>query len=491
MKSQPSVAIIGAGVNGLTCAAYLARAGFSVDIFEKAHRTGGLCVSETPFAGSKVQVSSLASSCLFLPESLVEELELPKTLKFYKATTPHIVLFENAQFSSDSLSNADKNGWAAFQAEMAKAAQLIYPYYLKPETNKAAIQEVLRLAGQGELARAIFSESLFDYAGKFFQDENLLAIIGAQKNIFAGQTGSIFAYIHETIDKTKLEGGMGKLSEALTKSAQSAGARIHLNKGVRALKTTGDLVTEIDFESGESLAFDIVIAATCQKTLFGSLLGENTPSGITVHVEVNKPRLTAARLHFLLRSLPRFTALQMLETHRSITLPISLQAAAKARESIERSTMPQALTLTLELEKSGDNETLLSVDVHHLPTTIKGKPWSEADDRALLALVIDTIEKYAPGFSELIKESYLISPRTLKESFNLEALSPWHQSAEFLFEQRALPTLPHYHTPFENLFICSASTYPTGDVTLANGHNLAKLICKSVDISPPNVLSTN
>lgn len=54
-------------------------------------------------------------------------------------------------------------------------------------------------------------------------------------------------------------------------------------------------------------------------------------------------------------------------------------------------------------------------------------------------------------------------------------------TAEFIFEGRSLPTLPHYNTPFENLYTCGSGTYPGGNVTLANGHNLAKLLIKAED----------
>lgn len=47
---------------------------------------------------------------------------------------------------------------------------------------------------------------------------------------------------------------------------------------------------------------------------------------------------------------------------------------------------------------------------------------------------------------------------------------------DFSFESRTLPTYPHYHTPYENLYICGAGTYPGGNVTGANGHNLARLL---------------
>jgi len=122
------------------------------------------------------------------------------------------------------------------------------------------------------------------------------------------------------------------------------------------------------------------------------------------------------------------------------------------------------------------------VDVHYLPAQLKGtnglRPWQKEDDEKLSEAVLNTIEKYAPGFKAQVEESYIVSPGGLKSLFNNESLSCWHMpmSQDFLFENRALPTLPHYHTPFANLYLCGSSTFPGGNVTGANGHNLAKLL---------------
>jgi phytoene dehydrogenase-like protein len=45
---------------------------------------------------------------------------------------------------------------------------------------------------------------------------------------------------------------------------------------------------------------------------------------------------------------------------------------------------------------------------------------------------------------------------------------------QYLFEKRTLPGCAPYETPLQNLYICGAGTYPGGNVTAANGHNLAK-----------------
>jgi phytoene dehydrogenase-like protein len=103
-------------------------------------------------------------------------------------------------------------------------------------------------------------------------------------------------------------------------------------------------------------------------------------------------------------------------------------------------------------------------------------PGANEDDKNLLESTIEAIEAQCPEFRSLIVGSYVVSPRALASDFNLASLSCWHlpMTPEYLFEKRTLPGCAPYETPFENLFTCGAGTYPGGNVTAANGHNIAK-----------------
>src|ERR671918_1172182 len=70
------VIVIGGGHNGLTAAAYLARAGRKVLVLERRHVLGGAAVTEEVFKGFRFSVCSYVVS-LLRPE-IIRELELPK-----------------------------------------------------------------------------------------------------------------------------------------------------------------------------------------------------------------------------------------------------------------------------------------------------------------------------------------------------------------------------------------------------------------------------
>src|SRR5687767_12318908 len=67
--------VIGAGHNGLVCAAYLARAGKRVLVVERRERIGGAAVSEEIFPGFTFSVFSYVVS-LLRPE-IIRDLDLP------------------------------------------------------------------------------------------------------------------------------------------------------------------------------------------------------------------------------------------------------------------------------------------------------------------------------------------------------------------------------------------------------------------------------
>ena len=87
--------VIGAGHNGLTAAAYLARAGQKVLVIERRDQIGGACTLEEPF-GNGYLVSPCAYVVGLLDNLVIDELELRKRgLRFFTADPNLWVPFED------------------------------------------------------------------------------------------------------------------------------------------------------------------------------------------------------------------------------------------------------------------------------------------------------------------------------------------------------------------------------------------------------------
>ncbi len=515
MTAAKTVAIVGAGHNGLTAAAYLAKAGYSVDVFEKRDTLGGLCVTEKPFAkfGSEVKVSTVASYFGMLRKEIFQELNLEEHgLKPYLTNPIEIVLLDGGQFSFTpreagegrseiaSLTDSDKEGWQRFWCDMQKAAAIIYPGYLDSSLTQKQVEALLLEAKLDKIAAHIFDGSLLDLLKLYVASEDLMAVAATCTPGFVNLVGSVFGCIHHGTAETAGEfgawgqvyGGMGEITQALAKVAQVSGARLHTGCAVRSLANEGERITAIEFENGEKQSFDIVIANCDSYVLFEKLLSKQ-PATQTVrdYLSENRPKVSAAKLHFLLKAMPAFTTLKKIDHNHKGVIVVAppLNAVKQASQTVPAGAMPERLMLTMafptledpsmaaqKADKNASGGHVLTVDVHYVPAKIGENAWSEKDDDVLLEMTIAAIEEQCPEIRQLIAHSYVVSPRVLAEVFNLASLSCWHlpMTPQYLFEKRSLPDCAPYETPFANLYICGAGTYPGGNVTAVNGHNLAK-----------------
>jgi phytoene dehydrogenase-like protein len=520
-----SIAIIGGGHNGLTAAAYLAAQGFSVEVFEKRDIIGGLCVNETPFrqSDSRAKVSSVASYFGMMRKEIMADLDLESHgLKPYLTDPVEIVLLDSNggqdQFSFTprdggeakaeiaSLTAADQAGWKEFWADIQKAAALIYPRYLSPDLTQSEVVELLKKNGLDKIADHIFDGSLIDLLKLYLQNEGLMAVAATCTPGFANLAGSVFGCIHHGTAETKGEfgawgqvhGGMGAITQALSKSAQANGATIHLGQAVKRLLVEDKKITSIELADGSTRQFDLIVVNADSYVLFEQLLAPTALTDeIRQYLKDHRPKVSAAKLHFLLKELPSFKTLSKIgHNHKGVIVMAPPLAAVRAASSqVPNGAMPDRLMLTMAFPTLEDasmadsdkpKEQVLSVDVHYVPARIAGCAWSEADDKNLLESTIQAIEAQCPEIRSLIIESYVVSPRALANSFNLTSLSCWHlpMTPDYLFEKRTLPGCAPYETPFKNLFICGAGTYPGGNVTAANGHNLAKHLIKKYSNQP-------
>ncbi|HEX7970234.1 MAG TPA: amine oxidase, partial [Stellaceae bacterium] len=111
---------------------------------------------------------------------------------------------------------------------------------------------------------------------------------------------------------------------------------------------------------------------------------------------------------------------------------------------------------------------------HTLPD---GRAWDDCRDE-VAKLMLDTVERYAPGFRASVLAVQALSPLDLERQFGLTGGDIFHGALTLdqLFSARPMLGHADYRGPLAGLYHCASGAHPGGGVTGAPGHNAARVI---------------
>ena len=249
------VVIVGGGHNGLTAAAYLARAGSSVLVLERRERLGGACTLERPFADERFVVSPCAYVVGLLDDVVIDELALAnRGLRYWMADPNLWVPFDDGtsfgQFLDDAdtqrnldalgLSKQDIDGYWAYEELFDDARKLLRKGERDAWEGETPTREEIEamLGGDEEKIALVFEDSIADVLDRYIDDERIKTalygqgIIGTWGGPYDHGTASI-KLMHYQGDMGGqgpvwgyVEGGMGMVSFAIADAAREAGATL-------------------------------------------------------------------------------------------------------------------------------------------------------------------------------------------------------------------------------------------------------------------------
>src|SRR5512133_2184233 len=294
--------VVGGGHNGLTAAAYLARAGQAVLVLERRERLGGACTLEQPFEDERYLVSPCAYVVGLLDQLVIEELDLPAHGYSVTPADPNLWCpFPDgtsfAQFLDDAdteahmrangFSEPDIRGALAYEETFDRIRRLLRAgpagdLWRGPSPSRERIEEIL---GDEELISIVFEEPMADTLARYISDERLVHALFGQGVIgeWAGprDPGTASVHLMHGMGEVEgyggswgfVEGGMGRVSFAIAEVAREAGAMLAAGVPVaRIVPGEG-----VELETGELFRARTVISNADPKRMLGMLPDDAVP----------------------------------------------------------------------------------------------------------------------------------------------------------------------------------------------------------------------
>jgi phytoene dehydrogenase-like protein len=527
--SSYDVLVVGAGHNGLTCAAYLARAGLKVRVLERRKVVGGAAVTEEFHPGFRNSVAAYTVG-LLCPE-VIRDLDLHghglriverRAMNFVPGTDGSYLLTRAGRIREAiaGISPADAENYPAYEAQIERAGDVVRALLLRTPPNltlfekRARLPELVKLFRIGRELRSLDKEgvtglhelltkSAGDYLDRWFASDLVKALFGFDAvvgNYASPYTpGSAYVQLHHTIGGVNGRrgvwghaiGGMGAITQAMAKAATAAGAEISIASPVSELMVERGRISGVVLEDGTALRTTSVASNVTPKLLYGKLI----PAGILdadFSARINAYRCHSAtfRMNVALSELPSFSALpgRAAGDHHSagIILTPSLGYMDRAycearlhgwsREPIIEMLIPS--TIDDSLAKPGTHVASLFCQhtAYDLP---QGRTWSACREE-VADLMIATVDRYAPGFAASVIARQILTPVDLEETFGLTGGDIFHGvlGLDQLFSARPLLGYADYRGPVPGLYHCGSGAHPGGGVTGAPGFNAAREIIR-------------
>jgi phytoene dehydrogenase-like protein len=528
MKKYDAI-VIGAGHNGLTNGAYLAKAGLDVLVVERNAYIGGATVSRELYPDWKY--SNCSYVCSLLRPEITRDLELPRHGLQVVPYGGGVTFMENGDHFGNynehdrqlreisRLSVRDANAYERYEADVMKQTRLIRPFLmrtppdptsLKPRDLKelAVLAKAFTEMGETGLADTLrfWTMSIGDYLDEYFETDVLKAhlagsgIIGTALGVYS--PGTAYVLLHHymgDVDGTVgawgfARGGMGAVSGALAAAFQGYGGEIRCDANVDQIIVKNGRATGIALKDGTELYADNIVSNLDPKRTFLDIMDAgDLPADVVRKAENFKIRGSSGKLNIALDGLPTFhgmdprSPLMMGDMHFSD----SLERMERAYDDWKDETWSKDPYLDMLIPSQIDptmappGKHMMTVFVQYAPPKINGRDWTSEDRDAFGKTVIDSIARYSPDFKDLILHAEVRTPQDIENEVGLTEGNIF--MGELTFDQllfnRPFPGYAQYRGPVKGMYMCSSGSHPGGGVMAAPGANAAREILMDLKLT--------
>ncbi len=519
-------AVVGGGHNGLTAAAYLARAGLSTLVLERRDIVGGCCVTEEIAPGCRVSTTSYIASML-RPE-VISDLRLAEYGLRMVPCDPaiqvpfpdgHVVPWwadrERAKAEFKKISARDAETFVEVDDRLKKLARYLQPFFMEPppEIDARSMRGWSELFRVGKKFRGISSDevsqlisfltgSLGEFLDHNYESEKMKTMFLAN-NVYGKhggpyQPGTAIGLLFHLLSGGEHElqgfyghvmGGMGAITQALAASGQKLGVEIRTSAPVAQIDVRDGRARGVVLDDGTEIRARIVLSNADPKRTFLKMVPASELPGEFLHsirgIKMDGP---CAKVNLMLDAEPRFTGTSPTATaleRTFYTLVPSLAFAERCYDIAKFGEIPEELWVDCVVSSNADpslapaGKHILTCFVQYVPYHLREGTWDE--NRELLGdRVVKKIAQYAPNVPDAIIARQVLTPLDLERTYGLTEGNIFHGDLrlEQLFFMRPVSGWSQYRTPVDGLYLCGAGAHPGGGVTGAPGHNAAHQVLR-------------
>jgi len=528
--------IIGGGHNGLVCAAYLAKAGKKVCVFERRHVLGGCATTEELWPGYKVSTAAYVIS-LFLPQ-IIRELKL----KDYGLTvlprnpssfTPlpdgrSLLLGPDADLCKREISKfstKDAEAYPEYNAFLERVAAVLEPVLSQAAPDPLPLPDTWRNISFGKRLRdlkklwglrsalaqlgddlpatvELLTAAARPILDRWFETDVLKATLATDAIIGAflaiSSPGSAYVLLHHVMGEAGgargvwgyVQGGMGGLAASIAGACGDLGVEIHRELPVAHILTNRGKVVGVQLENGKQFDATIVASSVDAHLTFEKFLGpDELPDFFRDAVAKIDYASASAKINLALAEPPQFTCIpeKGILPHHHGTMHIGptldyLERAyddAKYGRPSEKPILEMTMATSVDRTIAPPGKHLLSIFVQYAPYKLREGTWDDIKEK-FADRCIETLAEYAPNVPGAIEHRQVLSPLDLERTFGITggnimqgAMNP-HQ----LFCFRPVAGWADHRTPIQGLYLCGAASHPGGGVLGACGKNAAEEILR-------------
>ena len=516
--------IIGGGHNGLTTAAYLARAGKKVLVLERRHVLGGAAVTEEVFPGFKFSVCSYVVS-LLRPE-IIRDLDLPRhgleILPLDGTFTPmpsgdylwRVNDHGKTHREIARHSKLDAEAYDEFGKAMQAMCRFVKPILSMVPPDPATLnpKELMKWLFIGRRFQGMTSEdkynqvqlmtmSAIDFLDQWFETDVLKATMSASGIIgtFLGvrSPGTAYVLLHHYMGEIDgafrswgfARGGTGAISHAIADAAREAGAEIRTQAPIAKIMVKNGKATGVVLANGDEIYANIISSSVDPRLTFTKFIQEGTlPSEFLEAVNRYKFRGSSGKVNLALDALPSFKCMPGPGPHLrgAISISPSVEYMERAYDDAKygnfscRPYIDMVIPTLTDPSIAPPGKHIMSCFVQYAPYKLRpGLNWDDQKE-AFGDNVINTIAEYAPNIKDIILHRQVVTPLDLERDFGLSEgnIFQGELSLEQLFFLRPVPGWAQFRTPIKNLYMCGSATHPGGGIMGGPGRLAALEILK-------------